>query len=130
MGFFDNINKLDKPTPKTSYLDSILKKSDTSLTIKRFTQLYTPGGEFSLVKPINDTLSYEFKGSYHIHIVKGPMEGSSHKNKPHRTLIPLTVEVANMIRTKVGFECYPLDDYSKFIPQQNEETNQTGGGTY
>tara|TARA_B100000519_G_C14118392_1_gene379220 strand:+ start:234 stop:608 length:375 start_codon:yes stop_codon:yes gene_type:complete len=124
MSFFDKIKKLDRRVPKKSSYGFVYKKHGST---KRETHLYTSGGEFSLVKPISEGMAYEYVGQYHIHNTKGPMEGSTHTSEPHRTLIPLTKNAADMIRLKVGFDCYPNDDYSTFVPQGN--TNQ-GGGTY
>jgi len=130
MSYFDKFDKLDKPiTNSSTGMDTFLKKmSNSHKSGKRHTHLYTNGGEFSLVKPISINLAYEFIGSYHIHPSKGPMEGSKHKNEPHRTLIPLTEGAANIIRTRLGWDCYPNNDYTTFVPL-SDDTNQ-GGGTY
>ena len=130
MGYFDKFKDLGKrPTNSSANLNAFIKSMDKSPTeVRRHTHLYTNGGEFSLVKPISTNLAYEYIGSYHIHPNKGPMEGSTHKDEPHRILIPLTEDAANIIRTKLGWDCYPNNDYSKFVPLSNN-TNQ-GGGTY
>lgn len=47
--------------------------------------LYTDGTEF---KRASDGMIY--RGFYHIHLDKGPMEGRQHENRPHDFLIPIS----------------------------------------
>jgi len=58
--------------------------------LKPQSNLYTPGGRFKI-----EGSNQEYKGFYHIHPEKGPMEGAEHKTKFHRKLVLIggTVDV-------------------------------------
>ena len=75
--------------------------------------LYTDGTEF---KRASDGKIY--RGYYHIHLDKGPMEGRQHENRPHDFLIPISGSNYQQIGTR-------LEERS-----ENYRTPSRSGGGY
>ncbi len=55
-------------------------------------QLYTPGGEFTLPD------GFDYVGPYHVHVNQGAMVGGFHKSSAHDRLTPSTAASRSSMR--------------------------------
>ena len=92
------------PNESISYA-STSSNQPTTFVVR--TNLYTPGGEFTLPD------GKEYIGFYHIHPDKGPMVGANHVKEFHEILIPISGEEPPKISSIELINNYSYDDYSE-----------------
>jgi hypothetical protein len=116
-----------RPSIQEAPLKRIVPRFGKSLKIKPQSNLYTPGGRFKIKGS-----DQEYKGFYHIHPSKGPMEGAVHSDISHRKLVLLgaSVDTDASDTATVNVDANTIQSGGTGGSQSSTGTSSGGGGGY